>query len=60
MRGESKYHYVNLEMVEDAPECRPDGLNTRPNSRFGAANERASFPRSVFAQPLFFLTHFLV
>ncbi len=47
MRGESKYHYVNLEMVEDAPECRPDGMNAHSDGRLGAANERASFPRSV-------------
>ena len=47
MRGESKYHYVNLELVEDAPECRREGMNSHSGSLFGGANDRASFPRSV-------------
>lgn len=45
MRGESKYHYVDLEMVEDAPECHPDGGSAHFDGYGGGAIEGGNFPR---------------
>ena len=42
MRGESKYHYVDLEMNEDAPDSRHDeqdslvNANGSPDDLFGS------------------------
>lgn len=45
MRGESKYHYVDLEMVEDAAECRTDGASSHFDGYVGGATEKDHFPR---------------
>ena len=45
MRGESKYHYVDLEMIEDDPERRPEAVNSYNDSLYSGPPERGIFLR---------------